>query len=64
MLGMLSNAKRKLNRIGKDIRILGEIKQKKNHEEWHQGFLGDDNGCLNDVKRCWGPQGTSKFFKK
>ncbi len=32
---MLSDAKRKLKRIGKDIRTLGEIGQKKNHEEWH-----------------------------
>jgi hypothetical protein len=30
MLGMLSDAKRKLNRIRKDIRTLGEIGQKKN----------------------------------
>jgi hypothetical protein len=29
MMGLLSNAKRKLNRIGKDIRRLGEIGQKK-----------------------------------
>jgi hypothetical protein len=50
MLGMLGNAKRKLNRTGKDIRTLGEIGQKKNHEKWHQGFPGDHNGCLDDVK--------------
>jgi hypothetical protein len=29
MLGMLSDARRKLNRIRKDIRTLGEIGQKK-----------------------------------
>jgi len=32
MLGMLINAKRKLNKIEKDIRTLGEIGQKQNHE--------------------------------
>jgi hypothetical protein len=50
MLEVLGNAQRKLDKIGKDIKTLGEIGQKKNQEEWHHGFPNDDNGYLYDVK--------------
>jgi hypothetical protein len=38
MLGMLSDAKRKLNRVRKDIRTLGEIGQKKTMRNGTKGF--------------------------
>jgi hypothetical protein len=49
MLGVLGNAKRKLDRIEKNIRHWVKSGQNKNHEEWHQGFPSDDNGCLDYV---------------